>query len=184
VAVVDLTKAKLSAPEFAAWGAPVDMYGASAPKILALYAAFQLRSDLRNLIARISPVDGKTLESSAIAEWKAKGFTKQLPDLKWLFDIRKWSAPAILDFTAAARSAFANIVHNCPAGTLIAKVSLPYISSLAWQSGLLRATSSGLWLKAIQDSEVRYVIAILSKLSTAAQHQRYTPLAPTPASVI
>jgi hypothetical protein len=160
------------------------MYGASAPKILALYAAFQLRSDLRNLIARISPVDGKTLESSAIAEWKAKGFTKQLPDLKWLFDIRKWSAPAILDFTAAARSAFANIVHNCPAGTLIAKVSLPYISSLAWQSGLLRATSSGLWLKAIQDSEVRYVIAILSKLSTAAQHQRYTPLAPTPASVI
>lgn len=27
-------------------------------------------------------------------------------------------------------------------------VSLPYIGSLAWQSGLLRPTSSGLWLKA------------------------------------
>jgi V8-like Glu-specific endopeptidase len=257
VAVVDLTRAKLSAPEFAAWGAPADMYGASVPKILALYAACQLRSDLRNLIARISPAEGKQLASSAIAEWKAKGFTKQLPDLAWLFDIHKWTAAATLDFTAAARSAFANITHNCTAGTLIAKVSLPYIGSVAWQSGLLRPTSSGLWLKAaycdkgswdspvntpfthnatalsaavyftllaqgrlvddsssidirnalkrgcvtslfpslpvvaskcgiyggyihdcawIQDGDVRYVIAVLSKLSTTAQHQKYTQL--------
>jgi len=257
VALVDLTKGKLSAPEFAAWGAPVDMYGASLPKILALYAACQLRADLRNLIARQSPAHGTQLESLILAEWKAKGFTQLLPDLVWLFDIRKWAAGAALDFTADAKATFAHISHNCPAGTLISKVSLPYIGSLAWQSGLLRPTASGLWLKAgycgkgswnspvntpfthnatalsaatyftllaqgrlvddsssadirhalktgcvtslfpalpvvaskcgiydgyihdcawIQDGDVRYVVAVLSKISTAQQQQQYTQL--------
>jgi V8-like Glu-specific endopeptidase len=257
VALVDLTKGKLSAPEFAAWGAPVDMYGASLPKILALYAACQLRADLRNLIARQSPAQGTLLESLILAEWKTKGFTQQLPDLVWLFDIRKWTAGATLDFTADAKASFAHISHNCPAGTLISKVSLPYIGSLAWQSGLLRPTASGLWLKAgycdkgswnspvntpfahnatalsaatyftllaqgrlvddsssadirnalktgcvtslfpalpvvaskcgiydgyihdcawIQDGDVRYVVAVLSKMSTTQQHQQYTQL--------
>jgi V8-like Glu-specific endopeptidase len=257
VALVDLTKGKLTAPELAAWGAPVDMYGASVPKILALYAACQLRCELRNLIAHKSPGDGKQLESLAVAEWKAKGLTVQLPDLVWLFDIRKWTAGATLDFASGARAAFAHISDNCSAGTLIAKVSLPYIGSLAWQSGLLRPTSSGLWLKAaycgkaswdspvntpfihnatalsaatyftllaqgrlvddtasadirnslkhgcvtslfpplpvvaskcgiyggyvhdcawIQDGDVRYVVAVLSKLSTPKQQQLYTQL--------
>jgi V8-like Glu-specific endopeptidase len=257
VALVDLTKGKLTAPEFAAWGAPVDMYGASVPKILALYAACQLRCELRNLIAHHSPADGKQLESLAVAGWKAKGLTVQLPDLVWLFDIRKWTAGATLDLSADARAAFAHISDNCSAGTLIAKVSLPYIGSLAWQSGLLRPTSSGLWLKAaycgkaswdspvntpfihnatalsaatyftllaqgrlvddtasadirnslkhgcvtslfpplpvvaskcgiyggyvhdcawIQDGDVRYVVAVLSKLSTPKQQQQYTQL--------
>lgn len=147
VALVDLTGNKLSAPDFAGWGAPVDMYGASVPKILALYAACQLRSDLRNLIVRKSPSNGSQLESAAIAEWKIKGLTKNLPDLVWLFDIRKWTPAAPLDFTAQAQSTFANIMHNCPAGTLIAKVSLPYIGSVAWQSGLYHHARSGLWLK-------------------------------------
>jgi len=147
IALVDLTGDKLTAPDFAGWGAPVDMYGASVPKILALYAAFQLRSDLRDLVARKSPSDGLQLESAAIAEWKAKGLTRNLPDLGWLFDIRRWTPAASLDFTAQARSAFANIMHNCPAGTLIAKVSLPYIGSVAWQSGLYHPGRSGLWLK-------------------------------------
>ncbi|HWS62717.1 MAG TPA: trypsin-like peptidase domain-containing protein, partial [Steroidobacteraceae bacterium] len=257
VALVDLTKGKLTAPEFAAWGAPVDMYGASVPKILALYAACQLRADLRNMIALKAPADGKQLESLAVAEWKAKGLTVPLPDLEWLFDIRNWAAVTTLDFAAGARAAFAHISDNCSAGTLIAKVSLPYIGSLAWQSGLLRPTSSGLWLKSaycgkaswnspvntpfthnatalsaatyftllaqgrlvddasstdirnalkhgcvtslfpplpvvaskcgiyggyihdcawIQDGDVRYVVAVLSKLSTPKQQQLYTQL--------
>jgi len=257
VALVDLTRGKLSAPEFAAWGAPVDMYGASVPKILALYAACQLRADLRSMIALKAPADGKQLESLAVAEWKAKGLTVPLPDLVWLFDIRKWTAGTTLDFAAGARAAFAHISDNCSAGTLIAKVTLPYIGSLAWQSGLLRPTSSGLWLKSaycgkaswnspvntpfthnatalsaatyftllaqgrlvddasstdirnalkhgcvtslfpplpvvaskcgiyggyihdcawIQDGDVRYVVAVLSKLSTPKQQQQYTQL--------
>jgi len=257
VALVDLTKGKLSAPEFAAWGAPVDMYGASVPKILALYAACQLRADLRSMIAFKAPADGKQLESLAVAECQAKGLTVPLPDLVWLFDIRKWTAGTTLDFAAGARAAFAHISDNCSAGTLIAKVTLPYIGSLAWQSGLLRPTSSGLWLKSaycgkaswnspvntpfthnatalsaatyftllahgrlvddasstdirnalkhgcvtslfpplpvvaskcgiyggyihdcawIQDGDVRYVVAVLSKLSTPKQQQQYTQL--------
>jgi V8-like Glu-specific endopeptidase len=148
VAVVDLTGAKRSAPDFAAWGASVDMYGASVPKILALHAAFQLRSDLRDLINRKSPPDGKQLEATAIAEWKAKGYKTGLPDLVWLFDIRKWTPPSALDFTPAARDTFADISHNCPAGTLIAKVGMPFIGSVTWQSGLYHPTRSGLWLRA------------------------------------
>jgi V8-like Glu-specific endopeptidase len=156
VALVDLTKGKLSAPELAAWGAPVDMYGASVPKILALYAACQLRCELRYLIAHHSPADGKQLESLAVAEWKAKGLTVPLPDLVWLFDIRKWTAGTTLDFVAGARATFAHISDNCSAGTLIAKVTLPYIGSLAWQSGLLRPTSSGLWLKSAYCDKARW----------------------------
>jgi hypothetical protein len=123
------------------------MYGASVPKILALYAACQLRSDLRDLVVRKSLQTGKDLEHAAIAEWKIKGLTKNLPDLVWLFDIRKWTPAASLDFTVQAQSTFANIMHNCPAGTLIAKVSLPYIGSVTWQSGLYHHARSGLWLK-------------------------------------
>jgi V8-like Glu-specific endopeptidase len=147
VALVDLTGRKLTAPEFAGWGASVDMYGASVPKILALYAAFQLRCDLQNLANRTSPADGKQLEARAMAEWNAKGFKADLPDLVWLFDIRKWTPSATLDFTADAKSAIAHIAGNCPAGTLIAKVSFPFIGSLAWQSGLYHPMRSGLWLR-------------------------------------
>jgi hypothetical protein len=147
VALVDLTGNKLTAPDFAGWGAPVDIYGASVPKILALYAACQLRSDLRDLIVRKSPSNGSQLESAAIAEWGIKGLTKNLPDLVWLFNVRKWTPAAPLDFTAQAKSTFTHISGNCPAGTLIAKVSLPYIGSVAWQSGLYHHARSGLWLK-------------------------------------
>lgn len=148
VALVDLTGHKLTAPDFAGWGAPVDMYGASVPKILGLYAAFQLRSDLRDLIHRKSPADGKQLEAAALAEWSAKGLKGQLPDLDGLFDIRKWTPAAALDFTADTQAMFAAISHNCPAGALIARVSLPYIASVAWQSGVYHPHRSGLWLKA------------------------------------
>ncbi len=147
VALVDLTGAKLTSPDLAAWGAPVDMYGASVPKILALYAAFQMRSDLRELVARKSPADGKQLESAAAGEWKAKGLSTQ-PDLVWLFDIRKWTPAKSVDFSAAAQAVFLKIDDNCSAGTLIAKVTLPHIGSVAWQSGLYHPTRSGLWLRA------------------------------------
>jgi hypothetical protein len=87
------------------------------------------------------------LEKDAIKEWKAKGAKAPWPDLDWLFDIRKWRPGATLDLTSAAASAVKNIMHNCPAGTLIAKVSFQFIGSLAWQSALFHGTRSGLWLK-------------------------------------
>jgi hypothetical protein len=147
VALVDLTGAKLTSPEFAAWGAPVDMYGASVPKILALYAAYQLRSDLRALAVRKAPSNGTQLESAAMSDWKANKLA-QLPDLVWLFDIRKWTPAIGVKFSAAAISVLLKIDDNCSAGMLIDKIGLPYIASVAWQSGLYHPARSGLWLRA------------------------------------
>ena len=107
VALVDLTGNKLTKPDFAGWGSTLAIFGASVPKILPLYAAYQLRSDLRDLISRRSPKDGPELEKFAIDEWKAKGLTTKLPDLVFLFDARKWNPPETLDFTAATRVIFA-----------------------------------------------------------------------------
>jgi hypothetical protein len=146
VALVDLTGTKLAAPDLAGWGSTVPMYGASVPKILALYAAHQLRSDLRHLATQQKFSSGRQLEQAAVAEWNQKGITLQLSDLVWLFDIRNWNGAGPLDFTADAESAFAHIDVNCSAGTLIAKVGFPYIGSVTWQSGLYDPQRGGLWL--------------------------------------
>lgn len=147
VALVDLTGNKLTKPDFAGWGSTLAIFGASVPKVLPLYAAYQLRADLRDLISRRSPKDGRELEKFVIDEWKAKGLTNKQPDLVFLFDVRKWTPSDTLDFTAATRGTFANISKNCPPGQLIAKVGFPYIGSVAWQSGLFHPTRGGLWLK-------------------------------------
>lgn len=168
VAIADLTGAKLTVPEFAGWGSTVAIYGASVPKILALYGACQLRSDLREIAGRTSPKDGVDLEKIAIAEWKAKGLSSLLPDLVWLFEIRKWTSGATLDFTADVRSAFADIMHNCPAGTLIAKVGLPYIGSVTWQSGLFHPTRGGLWLKAAYCAKGNWASPVTASYSANA----------------
>ncbi len=144
VALVDLTGAKITRPDFAGWGSTVSMYGASVPKILALYGAHQLRMDLRQLAASQSISTGKALEQAALLRWRLKS---NLPNLAWLFDIRKWSGdPSALDLTPAARKVFEGIMHNAEAGELITKVGFPYIASVAWQSGLYHPTRRGLWL--------------------------------------
>lgn len=144
VALVDLTGAKINQPEFAGWGSTVSMYGASVPKILALYAAHQLRMDLRQLATSQAISNGKTLEKVALQKWNLKGSS---PNLGWLFNIRSWSGnPNTLDFTAAARKVFQGIMHNAEAGELIIKVGFPYIASVTWQSGLYHPNRRGLWL--------------------------------------
>lgn len=143
VGLVDLTGPKLTRPDLAGWGSTGAMYGASVPKILALYAAYQLRRDLRNLAIG----SGKTLESTAIQKWRGKGLRSGFPNLVWLFDIRNWSGnPHTLNFTPAARKDFQNIMHNAEAGELIMKVGFPYIASVTWQSGLHHPKRGGLWL--------------------------------------
>lgn len=147
IALIDLTGPKLTQPDFAGWGSPVSMYGASVPKILALYAAFQLRRDLRNLAAVKKISTGKTLESTAISHWKISGLKSGFPTLVWLFDFRNWSGnPNTLDFSAAARKVFQGIMHNAEAGELIIRVGFPYIASVTWQSGLYHPKRGGLWL--------------------------------------
>jgi hypothetical protein len=144
VSLVDLSGAKITQPEFAGWGSTVSMYGASVPKILALYTAHQLRMDLRQLAISQTISNGKTLEKATLQRWNLKGSS---PNLVWLFNIRNWSGnPNTLDFSAAARKVFQGIMHNAEAGELITKVGFPYIGSVTWQSGLYHPNRGGLWL--------------------------------------
>jgi hypothetical protein len=144
VALVDLTGNKITRPDFAGWGSTISIYGASVPKILAVYAAYQLRMDLRQLATSQKISTGRALEKVALQSWKLSG---HLPNLVWLFDIRNWSGnPNTLDFTAAARKVFQGIMHNHEAGELIIRVGFPYIASVTWQSGLFHPVRGGLWL--------------------------------------
>ena len=144
VALVDLTGDRLTRPDFAGWGTTVAMYGASVPKMLAVYAAHQLRMDLREMATSQSISDGKILEKEALKLWKLGG---NAPQLVWLFDIRKWSgSPSTLDFSTDAKKALAGIMHNHEAGQLIVGVGFPYIASVTFQSGLFHLSRGGLWL--------------------------------------
>lgn len=144
VALVDLTGNKLTQPDFAGWGYNNSMYGASVPKISALYAAYQLLMDLRQLAVSQSISNGKTLEKIALQSWALQGNS---PNLVWLFNIHKWSgSPTTIDFSTSARKVFQGIMHNAEAGELIIKVGFPYIASVTWQSGLHHPNRSGLWL--------------------------------------
>jgi hypothetical protein len=146
VGLIDLSGARLTNPDFAGWGSTVAMYGASVPKILGLYAAHQLRNDLRALATARSLTNGAALERAAVAGWRASGLRGGFPDLVWLFDIRRWTSAAPLAFTTRARNACRDIMHNCPAGELIVRVGFPYIASVTFQSGLRHPTRGGLWL--------------------------------------
>ena len=152
VAVADLTGAKLARPDFAGWGSTVAIYGASAPKILAVYAAFQLRTDLRKMAEDQAIPTGKELAEFAVKRWREKKVSRGLPDLKWLFDIQHWSAqPNDLKFTADVEAALAGINENDDASKLIRGVGFPYIASVAWQSGLRHGARGGLWLSNAYD---------------------------------
>jgi V8-like Glu-specific endopeptidase len=153
IALVDLTGPKLSQPEFAGWGSTVAMYGASSAKILALYAAFQLRKDLRQMAEDQAIPTGTELAAFAIKTWKEKKLVRGFPDLKFLFGLEKWSThPEKIDFTEPVRATFNKILHNGAASLFIRGVGFPYIASVAWQSGLRHPMRGGLWLSAAYDN--------------------------------
>lgn len=144
IALADLTGDKFTQPEFAGWGSSMAMYGASVPKILGVYAAHQVRMDLRQLANSQALTNGKDLKKAALANWNLKS---DAPDLEQLFDILKWSGnPDTIDFTQSLRDAFAIIKENRGAAKVISSVGFPYIGSLAWQSGLFHPIRGGLWL--------------------------------------
>ena len=148
IGVVDLTGAKLSKPEFAGWGSTVAMYGGSAPKVLAVYAAFQLRRDLREMAEEQAIPTGTELLAFANATWKGKKLARGFPDLKFLFDIIHWTSgqPNDINFAPAAQAALNGVSDNSSASRIISGVGFPYIASVAWQSGLRHPTRGGLWL--------------------------------------
>jgi hypothetical protein len=147
VALVDLTGNKLSAPELGGWGVTVPYYGASTPKILAVYAVFQLRADLRQLADSESITDPDKLRTRAVEKWRASGLTSWRPSLRWLFKLTGASNLKNLEFSAKTKRLLAKVDSNERMSDLIIKVGYPYIASVAIQSGLFHETRGGLWLR-------------------------------------
>jgi hypothetical protein len=148
IALVDLGGNRLTRPEFAGWGSTVAYGGASTPKILPVYAVFQLRADLRHLARTESITDPDRLRERAVEKWRAAGLTRGLPYLRWLFDLSAGANLTALELSSNAKALLGNVNGNSPMGELIVKVGFRYIASLVIQSGLFHPTRGGLWLRA------------------------------------
>jgi hypothetical protein len=144
---VDLTGIKILHPEFAGWGSTVAVNGASCPKVAVLYAAFQLRNDLKHIAAAEKILKTSDLIRIVKERWK-KERVSDPPNLDQL--LYHGTNPPSLEFTADVDGAIDNIIDpkkgNHAAKVLIDTVGFPYIASLMWQSGLRHPTRGGLWL--------------------------------------
>ena len=153
VALVDLTGDKLLNPEYAGWGSTVAVDGASCPKVAALYAAFQLRNDLKHVAAAEKIATTADLIAFMTERWKQDGID-QPPRLKAAGSrpglLHLPTDPPALEFTAEVSDAIDNVIDphkaNDAARVLIDVVGYPYIASLMWQSGLRHPTRGGMWL--------------------------------------
>lgn len=150
-ALVDLTGPRLFAPEFAGWRETVQTVGGSVPKLLPLYALFQLQQDLQLLANSRHIADKKVLVSEMRKQWARDklGVSQQpkIEDLMLLVEKRPASvevrvAPALSEVLCCT------FVSPCdrPATILIDKLGFSYLSSIAWQSGLFHKKRGGLWL--------------------------------------
>jgi hypothetical protein len=150
-ALVDLTGARLFAPEFAGWRETVQTVGGSVPKLLPLYALFQLRQDLQLLANSRHIADSRVLVSETRKQWARDklGVSQQpkIEDLMLL--VEKRPAPVEVRVSPALSEVLCcTFVSPCdrPATILIDKLGFPYLSSITWQSGLFHKKRGGLWL--------------------------------------
>lgn len=151
IALVDLTEAKHHTPIFAgfwAWnrsdpGEGATMEGDSLPKILALYAVYQLRFDL-NIFAKLNGITkGGALRVAIAKEWKKAGLQSQPKLTELLQFIEKTGSPV------EARLRRTPAIHgNWDARALIVALGFEYIGSVTLQSGLFDEKHGGLWLRA------------------------------------
>jgi hypothetical protein len=149
VALVDLTGVRLFLPEFAGWRETEPVVGGSTPKICALYAFNQLCFDVRTIARRTGASTTAALDAAVRKAWNDRGLTADQPDLSLLTRL-----PVGNGAMAVAPTHEANELVRCTftenenraASLLIARIGLPYISSLLWQSGLFHPTRGGLWL--------------------------------------
>jgi hypothetical protein len=152
LALVDLTGKKLIQPEFAGWGSVVAVEGASCPKIVPLYAAYQLMNDLKHAARAKGITNTKDLIKTMGEEWKKLGVT-QPPKLSGFLDTSK--NPPSLAFSEAIVDALSNIIDaheaNRAARVLISQIGFPYLASLVWQTGLRHPERGGLWLTSSYD---------------------------------
>jgi V8-like Glu-specific endopeptidase len=152
VALVDVTGKKLLDPEYAGWGSTVPVVGASCPKVAALYAAFQLRQDLKHVAAAEKITKTADLIRTMKERWKREGILDPPKLDQYLYP---YTNPPALEFSADVDSAIDNIIHRENSGhaarTLIKVIGFPYIASLLWQSGLRHPKYGGLWLTSSYD---------------------------------
>jgi hypothetical protein len=150
VALVDLTGDKLFNPDLAGWGEKFSTYGASIPKICALYAVHQLCFDLNQFADKNSITKKENLIKLAKSSWGKIGLSS-IPKIDELFVIlENLSRPVSVIFTPDLLRTLSRVFKdndNCAADWLISKLGFPYISSVLWQSGLRHPTRGGLWLQ-------------------------------------
>lgn len=152
-ALVDLTGSKLFAPELAGYRSTWNVYGASLPKICAIYAARQLAFELRTVATRHNFTTKTALVAHIRTLWDKAGLARaQQPNLDETFDYKE-AAPRAVVVTPSARleQIISCTVLNCnrAASLLIDRVGLAYIGSVHWQSGLYHPQRGGLWLSGL-----------------------------------
>ena len=153
VALVNLTGTRWFTPDLALWGGTYPMEAASIGKLLAVYALFQLRFDLRVLAALKTATDRAKLITAARDHW-GTGFRRgHHPALDELFAWDNWDrTPQTLAFSNRTRQRLEGAIRcndNCAMGRLMVQIGFPFIGSVALQSGLWEPTSrGGLWLSA------------------------------------
>lgn len=150
VALVDLTKKKLSKPEFAGWGSTIPIDGASIPKITALYAVHQLAFDL-NHKAVTNTITKKNDLLKAVKECGIKDGFPGRPKLTALFTFTE-KAPdsVVINFSDPLKKTIEDMIHhndNCAVSRLILQLGFNYIASVVFQSGLWHPARGGLWLR-------------------------------------
>lgn len=153
VALVDLTGKKLFAPEYAGWGSTVSVYGASSPKVLAIYSAFQLKCDLTRLALREKITSKTALMKTFLERIKKAGISPgpQVNEKNFTF-AENGTDPVSVDISETLMAHIKNIHHpnlsNAAARELIKAVGFGYIGSVTAQAGLWHRNRKGLWLSA------------------------------------
>ena len=149
VALVDLSGKKLADPEYAGWGSTMPMQGTSTLKVAILYALHQLWLDVQREASNGKHTTRAKLVAALEREWRTKGLLT-MPGLDELFAFTE-NAPDVVEIRLSPgtvrelTNTYANS-RNAAASRLILRITLPYIASVLWQSGLYHPTRSGLGL--------------------------------------
>ncbi|HEU0302636.1 MAG TPA: hypothetical protein VFR37_24460 [Longimicrobium sp.] len=154
VALVDLTGSRLYGPDLAGWNSTVMLYGASTPKICALYGARQLGFDLQALARRDSIQKKDALVAAARKAWAAAGLASRAqPAVEELFDFAESSGKTVAVTASAKLQTLVGctFADNCnwAASLLIDRVGHGFINSALWQAGLFHPRRGGLWTRTL-----------------------------------
>jgi len=134
-ALVDLsTDKKLVFPEIAEFNSTATTAAGSLAKIGFLYAAYQHRFDLN--------VQGRTDPKSITAD--------RVHELRTIYDVfQDRNSPNLtFAFKEDFRKALDGICHNCDSSKISRGLTLSYVCSALWQSGLYDCRWGGIWLGA------------------------------------